>query len=163
MENGESGIEEENGELSLKSRRMQLQSAINTIAARRIGNEQREKQEEKEVKVTKGKEAQKTIVVVASASHEVASWLAMPRPLSPKPSSTPPLLRQRRRRQRLVDRHFYVDVVRVVIVIVHVVSVSVYIDGRRVLIVIVNVSLSMFATSSALSSWQFWCCACQTN
>lgn len=60
---------------------MQLQSAINTIAARRIGNEQREK-EEKE-KATKGKEAQKTIVVVASASHEVASWLAMPRPLSP--------------------------------------------------------------------------------
>lgn len=159
MENGESGIEEENGELSLKSRRMQLQSAINTIAARRIGNEQREKQEEKEVKVTKGKEAQKTIVVVASASHEVASWLAMPRPLSPKPSSTPPPFRQRRRRQRLVDRHFYVDVVRVVIVIVDVVS----IDGRRVLIVIVNVSLSMFATSSALSSWQFWCCACQTN
>lgn len=61
---------------------MQLQSAINTIAARRIGNEQREKEEEQE-KATKGKEAQKTIVVVASASHEVASWLAMPRPLSP--------------------------------------------------------------------------------
>lgn len=44
---------------------------------------------------------------------------------SPPP---PPSFRQRRRRQRLVDRHFYVDVVRVVIVsviVVDVVSISI--------------------------------------
>lgn len=64
--------------------------------------------------------------------------MPMPRPM-PFPGYS--IERQgavRQSRQRLVDRHFYVDVVRVVIVIVIVVVFS-------------------------LQSWQFWCCACQTN